>query len=177
MKKNATTTTETAAAVITAAVFAKSRNIAEAIREHTGLPENTVVIVADEDNDAYKTMSAFKGTVYSQQLQEQRLGKSQVKVPLWPKGVKVPNLGNSALAKSLADKAKKEAWEALRDPKTPVDVIKANLGDPVPVIGLEMNSTNQQIYDACKGVIEAAGAEATEAFGILEVLFGLKAAE
>lgn len=173
MKNTKQTAVETTAA--SPAVFAKSENIAQAIIHKSGLPEGTVIILADDNNPkAYAQMAAHPGTVYCTQVQEQRLGKAQVKVSLFPKGVSTPDLGNSPLAIALAKKAKADAWEVLRNPATPSEVIESNLGEPVQILGLEMNKQNKLIYDSLAEIIKAASPEATEAFNVLNNLLGNK---
>lgn len=159
-KSNAPTTTAAVATVIPC-VFAKSANVAEAIINKAELPAETVIILSDADTEAYKKMAAHEGPVYSTGLLDQRLGKGQFKVSLFPRTTaKASNLGNTKFAQMRAKAAKNEEWEVLRDPKTPAEVIEANLGDPVQVIGCELNKVNKENLDAIHEILNLALAQA-----------------
>lgn len=148
----------------TIAVFAKTQNVVDAIIIKADLDPSAVhVILADDSNpDAYKEMASFPGNVFSTQLQDQRLGKAQTKIPLFPKGVKTPTFGNSALAKAMAATAKSKNWDLLRDPKTAPEVLVANMGDPVKVIGVELNDSTAAAFDIIKDLIESTLKQASE---------------
>lgn len=145
MSKKANTATTATTATSNIAVFAKSQNVAEAIISKCELGTEAVVIVSDSDPDAYKKMAAHEGVVYSTTILDQRLGKGQFKVSLFPRdAARSSNLGTSKFAQMRQKAAKNDAWEVLRDPKTPAEVIEANLGEPIQVIGCELNKVNKE---------------------------------
>lgn len=155
----------------TIAVFAQAANVADAIINKLGLKEEDVeVILTSESETAYKAVGDFKGQVYCTNLIDARIGAPMTKVPMWPTGLgKRPK---TAFGQKIWNDKKKKAWETLRNPKTPVEVIEKALGEPSTILSCELDSYTASTLDMCHDLFTATGGEVLEAWTELCSMFG-----